>query len=184
MRIVAGELKGRRIEAMRGHNTRPTSDKIKEAIFNAMGQFFAGGMTLDLFAGSGNLGIEAMSRGMDTAVFIDADHTAVKTIKHNIKTLGLEKQTEVYRNDAFKALKVMASKNMTFDVVFLDPPYDKKWMTKLLNELLTLNLLNEGALILCEYGVGEEVAYDESKLEEVKQATYGAIGIQIFQRRD
>ena len=183
MRVVAGDLKGRKIEAVKGDNTRPTSDKIKETIFNVMGQFFDGGVALDLFAGSGNLGIEALSRGIDTAIFIDADFQAVKTIKQNIKTLGLEKQTEVYRNDAFKALKVLAAKETTFDLVFLDPPYGKIALTELLNELLGLNLLTEGALIVCEYGIGEEVAYDSSQLEEIKQATYGSIGIHVLKKR-
>jgi len=183
MRVVAGDLKGRKIEAVKGDNTRPTSDKIKETIFNVMGQFFAGGRALDLFAGSGNLGIEALSRGIESAIFIDADFQAVKTIKQNIKTLGLENQTEVYRNDAFKALKVLETKKVTFDLVFLDPPYGKIALTELLNELVVKDLLNNDALVVCEYGIGEDIQYDPAKLEVLKQAEYGTIGIHILRKR-
>lgn len=183
MRVIAGKLKGRKIEAVKGDNTRPTSDKIKETIFNVMGQFFDGGTALDLFAGSGNLGIEALSRGIESAIFIDADFQAVKTIKQNIQTLDLTEQTDVYRNDAFKAMKVLSAKEMTFDLVFLDPPYGKIAITDLLNQVLELNLLKEEALVVCEYGIGEDLKVDPSKLKTLKQSEYGTIGIHIFQKK-
>src|SRR5699024_12217961 len=115
MRVIAGELKGRRLEAVPGKQTRPTSDKVKEATFQMMGPFFNGGRCLDLFAGSGSLGIEAISRGMDYAVFIDKQSKAIHTIYKNIKTMKIEEQTEVARMDAFRALKVTQKNKAKFD---------------------------------------------------------------------
>jgi len=168
---------------MKGNNTRPTTDKVKENVFNIMGQFFEGGHVLDLFAGSGSLGIEALSRGMDHGIFIDRDFSAIQIIKENIADLKLGERTEVYRNDAFKALHVLGKKGATFDLVFLDPPYGKQSMTKLLEGLIKYELLNEEGVVMCEYGVGMDVVYDPSLLKEVRKEVYGTIEILILKRR-
>ena len=183
MRVIAGDFKGRQIHAVKGNHTRPTADKIKENAFNIMGQFFTGGRVLDLFAGSGNLGIEALSRGMDHAVFIDVNVNAIKVIKANISNLKLQERTEVYRNDAFKALDVLAKKGATFDLIFLDPPYGKIAMTELLEVIVTTGLLNDNGLVMCEYGEGLRVAYDESILREIRCERYGTIEILLLEKR-
>jgi len=182
MRIIAGAFKGRQISAVKGDNTRPTTDKVKENIFNILGQFFDGGHVLDLFAGSGNLGIEALSRGMDHAIFVDMNFEAIKIIKENIARLQLQDRTEVYRNDAFKALKVLGKKGSKFDLIFLDPPYGKISMTHLLEEIMDYELLNDEGLIVCEYGEGIDVSYDESLLREVRCEVYGTIEILILEK--
>jgi len=182
MRVIAGKLKGRQISAVKGDNTRPTTDKIKENVFNIMGQFFDGGYVLDLFAGSGNLGIEALSRGMDQAVFIDMNAKAIKVIKENIAHLALQGQTEVYRNDAFKALHVLAKKGEKFDLIFLDPPYGKISMTELLDVIITNDLLIDGGLVMCEYGAGMDVQYEVSTLKEMRREVYGTIEILILEK--
>ena len=182
MRVVAGHLKGRKIEAVKGDNTRPTSDKIKETMFNVLGQFFDGGTALDLFAGSGNLGIEALSRGIDEVTFIDADFQAVKTIKKNIETLGLEKNTFIYRNDAFKALDALAKRLASFDLVFLDPPYGKIKISHLLEELVAKELLCVGAVIVCEFDVAQHIMFDVTKFTVLKEAHYKTIGLLILKK--
>jgi len=182
MRIIAGKFKGRQIQAVKGDNTRPTTDKIKENIFNIMGQFFEGGHVLDLFAGSGSLGIEALSRGTDHAIFIDKNVHAIKVIKENISNLKLQQQTEVYRNDAFKALHVLAKKSSKFDLIFLDPPYGQISITELLERIEANGLLNEGGLVMCEYGEGLDVRYDASILKEIKREVYGTIEILILEK--
>src|SRR5690625_6853652 len=108
MRVIAGQFKGRRLKTVPGKNTRPTSDKIKEAVFQMIGPFFQGGTCLDLFAGSGSLGIEAISRGMESVVFVDKLGKAIHTIDENIKDLKLEKRTKVTRMKALRALRVAA----------------------------------------------------------------------------
>lgn len=182
MRVIAGNLKGRGINAVKGHNTRPTTDKVKENVFNIIGQFFDGGRALDLFAGSGNLGIEALSRGMDHAVFIDINFNAIKTIKENIENLKLQEQTEVYRNDVFKALNVLAKKGTKFDLIFLDPPYGKISITGLLEMIVEKKLLNNDGLIMCEYGEGMNVQYDGLILKEIRREVYGTIEILILEK--
>jgi len=182
MRVIAGDFKGKRISAVKGDNTRPTTDKIKENVFNVMGQFFNGGRALDLFAGSGNLGIEALSRGMDHAVFIDTNLNAIKVIKENISSLKLQDQTEVYRNDASRALQVLAKKDAKFDLIFLDPPYGKISITELLDRIVENDLLNDEGLIMCEYGEGMNVRYNASSLKEIKHEVYGTIEILILEK--
>jgi len=182
MRVIAGEFKGRQIGAVKGDDTRPTTDKVKESMFNMLGQFFDGGRALDLFAGSGNLGIEALSRGVDSTIFIDHNFSAIKVIKENIAQLKLQERTEVYRNDAFKALNVLGKKECKFDLIFLDPPYGKVSVTHLLEVVLEHNLLNDEGLIMCEYGAGTNVSYDESLLRQVRHEVYGTIEILILEK--
>src|SRR5690625_5258619 len=110
MRVIAGQFKGRRLKTVPGKNTRPTSDKIKEAVFHMMGPFFQGGQCLDLFAGSGSLGIEAYSRGMDSVTFIDHSNQAIKCIRTNVKELQMEDNSQIYRNDAFRAIHTLGKK--------------------------------------------------------------------------
>lgn len=122
MRVVSGSAKGRPLKAVPGTGTRPTTDKVKEALFSMIGPYFDGGVALDLFAGSGGLGIEALSRGMDKAVFIDMESKSIDVIKENLRKTGLEGQAEVFRNDAGRALKALAKRGALFDAVFLDRP--------------------------------------------------------------
>jgi len=182
MRVIAGDFKGRRVSTVDGVNTRPTTDKIKESMFNIMGQFFVGGRALDLFAGSGSLGIEALSRGMEQAVFIDVNYNATRIIKENISNLKLQDRTEVYRTDAFKALNVLAKKGLKFDLILLDPPYGKLEITELLDKIVKNNLLNNDGLIMCEYSAGMNVRYDESILKIIRREVYGTVEILILRR--
>jgi 16S rRNA (guanine966-N2)-methyltransferase len=118
VRVVAGEFRGRRLAAPRGARTRPTADRVREALFSMLGDV-SGARVLDLYAGSGALGIEALSRGAGSAVFVERDARAVSVIERNLASLGLEQQ--VVRQDAARFL---ARARGTFDLVFCDPPYD------------------------------------------------------------
>jgi 16S rRNA (guanine966-N2)-methyltransferase len=125
MRVIAGRLGGRRLRAPAGRVTRPTSDRVKEAVF-AMLEDVAGLRVLDLFAGSGALGIEALSRGAGAAVFVERDAAAVKVLNANLAVLGIAgEQVEVRRADALDALRGAASAQETYDLVFIDPPYGR-----------------------------------------------------------
>lgn len=124
MRIVAGTLGGRRIEAPSGQDTRPTSDRVREALFSALGDAVAGARALDLFAGSGALAIEALSRGAASAVLVEKDRRAVQAITANLKALDLRPPHAVLRRrDALAALRDAREAGETYDLVFLDPPY-------------------------------------------------------------
>ncbi|WP_112180739.1 MULTISPECIES: 16S rRNA (guanine(966)-N(2))-methyltransferase RsmD [Paraliobacillus] len=151
MRVIAGTYKGRRLQSVPNNLTRPTTDKVKEALFQMIGPYFEGGMCLDLFAGSGALGIEALSRGMDKVIFVDQQSKAIQTIYANLEILDLEDHAEVFRTEAFRALKAAGKRDLTFDLVFLDPPYEKISYEKLLEALLTYKLVTDKTIIVCEH---------------------------------
>lgn len=182
MRVIAGELKGRQLKPVPGRTTRPTTDKVKEAVFQVLGPFFSGGAALDLFAGSGGLGIEALSRGIDSCIFIDSYPKAIHTIHENIKTVGKEDQTEVFRNEATRALNAMKKRGLQFDLIFLDPPYGKADYGKLLNLMIELELVKKDGIVYCEHDAKEKMPLENEGFSIMKQDVYGStIGITIYQ---
>ncbi|MFA1818680.1 16S rRNA (guanine(966)-N(2))-methyltransferase RsmD [Virgibacillus oceani] len=182
MRVVAGIHKGRKLKAVSGKATRPTTDKVKEAVFQVIGPFFNSGRVLDLFAGSGALGIEALSRGMDSAVFIDKQSKAVNTIYDNLKTLNITESSEVYRNEAFRALHTLAKRELQFDLILLDPPYRMVDFENLLYEIKNLGLLRENGLIFCEHDISEKLPPQLDNYSILKQSNYGdTISVTIYQ---
>ncbi|WP_077211414.1 16S rRNA (guanine(966)-N(2))-methyltransferase RsmD [Bacillus dakarensis] len=180
MRVVSGKYKGKSLKAVPGNSTRPTTDKVKEAIFNIIGPYFDGGICLDLFAGSGGLGIEAISRGVEKAIFVDRDGKAIGTIRDNIKTCSLEDVTEVYRNDAARALKAIIKRELAFDYIFLDPPYAKQQLKDILETVDSHSLLKENGVIVCEHGTDVKLPAVVGRLQQVKSETYGIITISIY----
>ena len=185
MRVIAGALKGRKIKAVPGNLTRPTTDKVKEAIFQIIGPFFDKGSCLDLFAGSGSLGIEALSRGMVQAIFVDKQSKAIHTIHENLKDLQLKDQTEVFRTDASRAIQAAAKRGLQFDLILLDPPYKKANYGELLNEIVKLDLIKKNGYIYCEHDQREDLSAFHPALILVKQASYGGIiGISLYQKRE
>lgn len=123
MRVIAGKSRGKRLKAPSGEHTRPITDMIKEALFNVWGERVEDAAFLDLFAGSGSVGIEALSRGARTVVFVDNSAAAVSIIKDNLKTCKITEGFEVYRNDVFRAVSVLQTRGMKFDLIYVDPPF-------------------------------------------------------------
>ncbi|EGQ0364753.1 16S rRNA (guanine(966)-N(2))-methyltransferase RsmD [Staphylococcus delphini] len=169
MRVIAGKHKSKSLETLEGRNTRPTMDKVKEGIFNSL--HTVEGLGLDLFAGSGSLGIEALSRGMDKVIFVDQNIRAVKVIQQNLKKLDLTHQAEVYKNNADRALKALNKREIQFDLIFLDPPYEKGLIDEALKSIHQFDLLKQNGIIVCEYSHRESI--DTSLFEEVKRYHYG-----------
>jgi 16S rRNA (guanine966-N2)-methyltransferase len=183
MRVIAGEFKGRQLKSVPGKSTRPTTDKVKEAVFQVMGPFFDGGIVLDLFAGSGSLGIEAISRGMDSGVFVDKNPKAIHTISENLKTVKIEDKVELFRTDAVRALKAIAKREMQFDLILLDPPYKKVEYDKILIKIIESNLIKENGIIYCEHDFEDKLAASYGPLSLIKHENYGGtIGITIYRR--
>ncbi|MBM7644241.1 16S rRNA (guanine(966)-N(2))-methyltransferase RsmD [Scopulibacillus daqui] len=151
MRVIAGECKGRPLKSVRGQLTRPTTDKVKETIFNMIGPFFDGGQALDLYSGSGGLGIEALSRGISHAIFIDRYGPAISTIKKNIQLCKLESRAEVYRNDVSRALSILGKKQARFRLIFMDPPYARQQIVKDIESIIYHRLLEEDGKIIVEH---------------------------------
>lgn len=123
MRVTGGEVRGIQIRAPRGRRTRPTSDKVREALFSILGENVSGAMVLDLFAGSGALAIEALSRGAKHAVLVEKDSGATEVIRHNLKKTGLAEKAIVLKSDCRSALAKLNREGERFDIIFLDPPY-------------------------------------------------------------
>ncbi|RLQ95853.1 16S rRNA (guanine(966)-N(2))-methyltransferase RsmD [Falsibacillus albus] len=180
MRVISGTCKGRPLKSVSGNQTRPTTDKVKESIFNMIGPYFEGGHGLDLFAGSGGLGIEALSRGFEHVIFVDRDNKAFQTIRTNIGLCGFEECSEVYKNDAERALRAVVKREIAFDGIFLDPPYKKQQLTKILSSISKHNLLNENGYIVCEHSSDIILPREIDGLKMIRNETYGLIGVSIY----
>lgn len=150
MRIISGKYAKRNLYTLKSNRTRPTSDKVKESLFNSLGQFFNGGNVLDLYAGSGALGIEAVSRGFDHADLVDINHAACAIIKKNVALTKEENRFVIHNMRSSAALKIFAENNTKFDMVFLDPPYAKEQIAKDMQQMNELGLLNENAIVVAE----------------------------------
>lgn len=180
MRVISGAAKGISLKAVPGQATRPTSDKVKEAIFSRIGPYFTGGAVLDLFAGTGALGIEALSRGADIAIFIDHSRASITVIHENLRLTSLEQQAEVYRNDAMRAMKALAKRELKFHYVFIDPPYKMNHMEELILLLQEYALLHPDALIVAEYDAAVPCAKRIGQFIQKKTNTYGDTAISIY----
>jgi 16S rRNA (guanine966-N2)-methyltransferase len=180
MRVISGSAKGRPLKAVPGIGTRPTTDKVKEAIFSMIGPYFNGGRVLDLFAGTGGLSIEALSRGMDHAVLTDMDKKSIDTIKQNLQAVGLSRQAEIYCTDARRAVKALIKREARFDLVFLDPPYRLKIVQDLLEQLEQHSMLNPHATIVVEHDTDDIYENSSGSLKFVRRAEYGDTAVTIF----
>jgi 16S rRNA (guanine966-N2)-methyltransferase len=178
MRIVAGEFRSRVISAVEGNTTRPTTDKIKEAVFSRIGPYFDGGNMLDLFGGSGNMSLEAISRGMEHALVCDVSHAAVSTIRKNVKTLDVASRVTIWKMDYRQVLAKASQEQRTFDLVYLDPPYKKQQILHILQYLDTHDLVNELGDIVCESLKEDEFPDQVGALHKVKDVTYGITRIE------
>ena len=150
MRIIAGEFKGRRIDAPKGSDTRPTLDRVKESLFGIIQFELYGRTVLDLFAGSGSLGIEAMSRGARLVVFNDASSECARLIRQNLEKLHASSAFEVFARDGLDLLTMLERRQAQFDIVFLDPPYDCD-ATEVLSEISSEGILSEDGLVVYEH---------------------------------
>lgn len=181
MRVIAGEHKGRQLRPVPNKLTRPTTDKVKEALFQVIGPFFEGGQALDLFAGSGGLGIEAISRGIGKCIFVDKHPKAIQTIHENLEALKLSEQAEVFRTDAFRAMKAAGKRGLKFDLIFLDPPYKKVSYEKLLEKIQEESLLQNGGIVICEHDAKEILPDQAADFQLFKHDIYGSsIGISMY----
>ncbi|WLR43643.1 16S rRNA (guanine(966)-N(2))-methyltransferase RsmD [Bacillus carboniphilus] len=181
MRVISGSCKGKFLKAVPGKLTRPTTDKVKEAMFNIIGPYFNGGVALDLFSGTGSLGIEALSRGIDRCIFVDMDYKAIKTIQDNLDACQLNDYSEVYRNKAERALKAVSKRDLTFQLIFLDPPYKKQKLIALIKIIADHRLLNDQGYIIAEHSSDIELPNKIANFTKVKSEKYGTTVVTLFQ---
>ena len=180
MRVITGTARGTNLKAPDGLSTRPTADKVKQALFNII-QFETVGEVLDLFAGSGQLGIEALSRGASHAVFVDSRPDAVAVIKENLRKTYLEDRAEVIRGDY---LTYLSGCSKRFRLIFLDPPYAENYLENALKRISEIDILAEGAIIITERPLGKQLNEQFDMLERSKDYNYGKTTITLFRRKE
>ncbi|AET70118.1 RNA methyltransferase, RsmD family [Desulfosporosinus orientis DSM 765] len=183
MRIIAGDLRGRQLKAVEGIHTRPTSDKVKGAIFNVLGEKVLNSRVLDLFAGTGNLAIEALSRGSSEAVLVEKNFAAYQTIKKNLEVLGVCQKSKLLLMDAFKFIHKNPDK--VFDLIFLDPPYRQELIPKIIEALKGYSYLTPDGVIIAETAKDEDLAAGDMYPFEIrKTGEYGDTKVWYLQRMD
>ncbi|MBE2250868.1 MAG: 16S rRNA (guanine(966)-N(2))-methyltransferase RsmD [Myxococcus sp.] len=183
MRIVGGTARGRTLKTPKGSDTtRPTADRVRETIFNVLGQTCEGLRVLDLFAGTGALGLEAVSRGATLAVLVDSGREAVGLCRENAKALGFEAQVEILSQPAVKALAALAARGARFELVFSDPPYVARAGLEVLAALEAL--VEEGGVAVIEHEAAEVLGEHVGRWRREDQRTFGATQVSIFRLTD
>lgn len=158
MRIIAGSAKGSQIFSPKGQQTRPTQDRVRESLFNILQRDIPNAHVLDLFAGSGALALEALSRGAEDAVLVDRSYEAIQCIHRNIKKLNFGMNTQVMQCDWKIAVQKLSQQKCTFSLVFLDPPYCRTDIVIILDTMLSARILTDGALVVVEHQKGEALS--------------------------
>ena len=179
MRIISGTARGLKLQSLEGPDTRPTLDNVKEAIFSMLFLGCRDARVLDLFAGSGALGLEALSRGAKEAVFVDANPKACSVIKANLEKSRLGSNASVFNTDAKKYLQQQGKNGCGFDIIFLDPPYALGLLDEVLNLISEHKLLNPQGLIVCEFDNGTIVDIQNYRL--LKDKRYGRVCVNILE---
>lgn len=173
LRIIGGFLKGRRLQSVEGLATRPTSDRLRESIFNILAAKARGAAVVDLFSGTGALGIEAISRGAEFAVFIENSRQALSVILKNLRSCGLEDRTRIFNWDVLQNLNCLKSSEHFFNLVFMDPPYGKDMIKPALFNLMRSQSLNHTAEIVVEHSPFEPIPEDLPGFSITRQRKYG-----------
>lgn len=179
MRVVAGTAKGIKLLTPEGLKTRPTTDRVKEAMFSILQFELEGRRVLDLFAGTGQLGIEALSRGAKSAVFIDANSAAVKLIRENLKRTNLASQAQVYQAEYDGFLKRNHEK---FDVILLDPPYGENFLENAMKIISEIDILSDSGIIMCEKTADKTLEEKFGALVCNKEYRYGNTSLALYRK--
>lgn len=175
MRVITGSARGRRLKTLEGLDVRPTTEKVKEAVFSAIQFEVEGSRFLDLFAGSGQMGIEALSRGAHEAVFVDNTRNSIEVIKQNLQATELMQNAIVLNSDAYSFLNMTSQ---PFNIAYLDPPYNRGILDKILPLLATR--MAKGGVILAETAIGEEIPETVGDFKITKTYRYGKIAVTVY----
>jgi len=175
MRIISGQFRGRKLKTLEGMNTRPTADRVKESLFNILNSKVYDSKVLDLFAGSGALGLEALSRGAESCVFVDSSKEAINIIKENIKLCKIEEKSKVINKDYLEVLK---STNEKFDIIFVDPPYSKGIEIRVLENVK--NILSDKGIVIIETDQTDITPEEINGLVKYDSRKYGRTIISFY----
>lgn len=180
MRIIAGEFKRRRLDSPEGRGTRPTSDKVREAVFSILMEDIYGSVFCDLFAGSGAMGLEALSRGAEKSYFCENSGETMKYLRNNIEKCGVKDKAIVYRGDYKKGLSKIVANGQKVDIVFIDPPFGSELIEPAIAEIEKLDLLADDGYILIEHDIRKPLPEKLGKFSLIKERKYGKVVISIF----
>jgi 16S rRNA (guanine(966)-N(2))-methyltransferase RsmD len=179
MRVIAGKARGVTLKTPEGNQTRPTTDRVKEAMFSIIHFDLPGARVLDLFGGTGQLGIEALSRGAKSAVFVDAGEKACALIRENLKRCKMENEGKVLRVDYLQYLQRCREK---FDIVLLDPPYAEVFLENALKIITEIDILESGGIIVAERPVGKELIWDFPGFTRSRDYRYGTTLVTLYRK--
>ncbi len=179
MRVISGSARGVPLKTPEGLSTRPTADRVKEALFSAIQFDIPAARVLDLFGGTGQLGIEALSRGAKSAVFVDSQESACRLIRENLQRTKLSEHAKVLRTDYLQYLK---NCHELFDIIFLDPPYAEKFLENSLKMITEIDILQSGGIIVAERPVEKTLDFDFPGYECSRDYKYGTVLITIFRK--
>lgn len=182
MRVIAGDRKGLHLKSLKGNDTRPTTDKVKESLFNRIGPYFDGGVVVELFGGSGALSLEALSRGAERAFIFEKSSKACAVIRANAELCRYTDVIHIERTDARHAVKVMKKQKLTIDLLFIDPPYAENKYYELAEVLAVEGILSERAIIICEHDKRTELPLAYGQYEQVNRTVYGNSAISIYKK--
>jgi 16S rRNA (guanine966-N2)-methyltransferase len=181
MRIIAGKYRGKKLTSIKGDMIRPTSDRVREAVFNILGQKVRHASVLDLFAGTGALGLEALSRGAHRAVFADLD---CKTLQTNINLCSLQEKSETINcNIIGDNILEQTLKNTKFDLIFMDPPYHQGLLDHMLNQDFLYDIMHENTIIIAEHHFSENIGFNPSRLDIYRQKKYSKTIISFINKK-
>ncbi|SHJ04657.1 16S rRNA (guanine(966)-N(2))-methyltransferase RsmD [Lutispora thermophila] len=180
MRIIAGDLKGRKLESINTDNIRPTSDKVREALFSILGNKVIDSRFLDLFAGSGGVGIEAYSRGARDVVFVDASIDSIKVLKKNLEKINIINETKVIHSDYSVAIERLSNQGREFDIIFIDPPYKMGIALEAAGKILERKLLAEDGIIIIEHDSKDIMPETTGVLVKFKEKKYGNNSLSLY----
>lgn len=184
MRVISGEYRGRRLESLEGRDIRPTTDRVKESLFNILGERLIECSFLDLFGGSGAIGIEALSRGARLSVFIDSSIKSIKVLRGNLESLKIKENAEVYNTDYTTAIDKLWRDNRLFDIIFIDPPYSTGIAQNALGEIARKNILQQGGIIVIEHDHKDAMPEKEGKLIRYRVKQYGNTVLSFYCTED
>lgn len=177
MRVITGTARGRRLKEPQGMDIRPTTDKVKESMFSILQFDIEGRRVLDLFGGTGQLGIEALSRGAERCVFVDQRRDAAALVRENLKLTGLQGQGSVVQGDALGYLQTCREK---FHVIFLDPPYQSGLLEEAMETIAAFDILREHGIMVCESPLEQELPALAAPYERGKEYRYGKIKLTVY----
>lgn len=180
LKIVSGSAKGRKLKGPKKKGIRPAAARVRKSIFDILGNL-KGKSVLDLFAGTGSMGIEALSRGAESVTFVDSNTQAISLLFHNLKQTGFLEKSHILKRTAEKTIEWLNKKGETFDLIFLDPPYDEGHIQTCMKKLNHFDLLNSNGLLLCEHSPRELPTF-LGGLEKVDERKYGQTLVSFFKK--